>query len=185
MLTHRLFFALWPAVADQAALADAAKPVMDSARGGRVVPCENLHLTLAFLGSVPEASLATLRSLAREIESTEPHLRIVLDRIDYWRRPEILCATASAPPSAASDLSESLKRVLVAARFTPDLKPFRAHVTLARKVRDATGPLVLPAVTWTFNAFTLVESRTDPSGSLYSAVDSWALCKPRGATEIG
>ena len=184
MVSHRLFFALWPTVAEQAALADAAAAVLGGARGGRAVPRENLHLTHAFLGSVPDSSLAALRSVAREIEATRARVTVVLDRIDYWRRSGILCATASSPESAASDLSNDLKRLLVAARFTPDLKPFRAHVTLARKVSGSTAPRVLAAVTWTFAEFRLVESRTGPGGSLYSALDSWALCEPRGAAEI-
>jgi RNA 2',3'-cyclic 3'-phosphodiesterase len=184
MATRRLFFALWPTVAEQTALAAAVGPVLDATRGGRCVPRENLHLTLAFLGSVPESSLAALRALMPGIGALQAPLTVVLDHIDYWRRSEILCATASSPPIAASALAERLKQALVAAQFAPDLKPFRAHVTLARKVRGIARPLELRPVTWTFTEFALIESRTEASGSLYSALDSWALCKPRGAAEI-
>lgn len=181
MNTRRLFFALWPTAAMQGELAAAVRVAMDSVRGGREVPRENLHLTLAFLGSVPDPAIVTVRESAlgacRSCDSGPPFLELTLDAIDYWPRSQVLCATARQASAGAAGLAEALKQCLSAAGFSPDLKPFRAHVTLARQVTDRPSGREMSPVRWTFGEFALLESRTGPSGSLYSVLDSWPLCR--------
>jgi RNA 2',3'-cyclic 3'-phosphodiesterase len=184
MSARRLFFALWPDAAMREALWNATRPALANAHGGRAVPADNLHVTLAFLGAVPESSLATLRELAgtvaRDIACPAP-LDVTLDTIDHWRRAQILCATAGQACLAAGDLAERLRGALVTGGFAPDLKPFRVHVTLARQVRSASPGLRMPPVPWRFDDFALIESRTGPEGSSYSMVESWVLGGRGGA----
>src|SRR5579883_616458 len=62
--TRRLFFALWPDEAMREAMVQAIRePVRAS--GGRPVHAGNLHVTLAFLGAVPERRLTELAEAAR------------------------------------------------------------------------------------------------------------------------
>jgi 2'-5' RNA ligase len=166
----RLFFALWPTERMQSVLAKTAAAAV-SAAGGRPIPTQNLHSTLAFLGYVPENRFGDL-SVVDSVAA--PPIALTLDRIEHWRRPEILCACASVTPQAALDLARELKDALLAAGFSPDLKPFRAHVTLARKVARARDASMTP-VEWSFDSIALVASQTAPSGSSYSVVRSWAL----------
>lgn len=183
MSARRLFFALWPDQAMREALSAAVEGAIQAARGGRPVPLANLHVTLAFLGSVPESSVARLLEVARDVANGEDSngdeasgaIAMRLDTIEHWRGAEILCAAASRMPPGAQELSGGLKSALLAAEFHPDLKPFRAHVTLARQVRRAPRGLGMPVVTWTFREFALIESRTLPEGSSYSVVASWIL----------
>jgi len=87
--------------------------------------------------------------------------------------------TAGAqPPSTASarladNLSTALKLQLTSAGFTPDLKPFRAHVTLARKVSHSIPTMEMDPVVWRFTEFALVDSRTGPGGSAYRVLTSF------------
>ncbi len=173
---RRLFFALWPDQPMRKALSTAVHETMTAVRAGRPVPVENLHVTLAFLGGVPEASMAALVEVARDLSLRAQPVIVTLDRIDYWRRAQILCAAASREPAGAAAIAEGLKSALSAGGFRPDLKPFRAHVTLARQVRRAPPAAGMPAVTWSFEEFVLIESRTLPEGSSYSVVESWTLC---------
>ena len=145
--------------------------------GGRPASQESLHLTLAFLGSVPETAIDLLAETARAIASCQTHgcVAVTLDAIEYWRKPQLLCAMAR-DAHAAAVLANALRQLLIGAGFSPDLKPFRAHATLARKVARAPKDLGMTPVLWTFTRFALIESRTDPRGSVYSMVDSWALC---------
>lgn len=173
----------------QAALIQAAAEAIRVA-GGRAIAQANLHATLAFLGSVPRARFDDLGAIAADVaaswrqstgsrdptadSSRAPPIVVHFDGTEYWRRPEILVAHATEVPQAATDLARVLQESLVAGGFSPDLKPFRAHVTLARQVKRTRNARMSP-VTWTFDSFALVASQTAPSGSSYSVVRTWAL----------
>lgn len=181
----RLFFALWPTAAEQQGLAQASAAGV-AGSGGRPIPAENLHVTLAFLGNVDPARLPQLHALALELaaQSDPAALQLQFQALEHWPRPQILCATAgtAAPGSPAGALATRIRRATLAAGFTPDLKPFHAHVTVARKV--ARAPSVLPPlarVTWHCYAFALVASTTDASGSAYSVLESYPLDRPQNA----
>lgn len=181
--TRRLFFALWPDEAQSAALAHAIRKSV-RACGGRPVPLPSLHVTLAFLGGVPESRIPELGAIARRAaEGFAPDplpLALSFDSVAHWARPQILCALArEAVPGAQvpgpQSLAENLKRQAVAAGFSPDLKPFHAHVTVARKVVRAPAGHAMHSVQWHFGSFALVESRTDPRGAVYSVVEWYSL----------
>ena len=180
--TRRVFFALWPTEEQRRALAESAQSV-SQAEGWRLVPALNLHVTLVFVGSVPEARMQDLSKIADDVSSTarksrelnSDQLQIAFDAVEYWRKPRIICAIVSKPSAAASALSEALKLSLLAAGFTPDVKPFRAHVTLARKVPHGSHDRALQSVHWRFSDFALVESRTESQGAVYRVRESFPL----------
>jgi 2'-5' RNA ligase len=176
---RRLFFALWPDEAARGALAEAAREAV-GACGGRAVPAQSLHATLAFLGSVPERRLGELGEIARRIaEAFAPESRVILrfDELAHWVGPKILIARCAAESRAARALADVLKRDTRAAGFAPDLKPFHAHVTLARKVARAPAVPMTQPVSWTFDGFALIESRTAAVGAAYSVVQSYLLVR--------
>ena len=196
--TRRLFFALWPDAEQRAALVHATRKAVRSC-GGRPVPEQSLHVTLAFLGSVPERRVAELEAIARRVAQAAPvraaALLVSFDRLVHWARPQILCALGADLPAekpgagvptpteltGAPALAESLKSETAAAGFTPDLKPFHAHVTVARKVARARPAQPLPPLRWRFDAFALVQSRTEPAGPVYSVIESYLLAKAEKA----
>lgn len=176
----RLFFALMPAATQCAELAESVAPLVARLKA-QPVAAQNFHITLCFMGSVPAEKLASLREVSAGIRGRPATLRF--DALDHWEKPRVLCATAQDPGEAvaARELAASLATASAAAGFTPDVKPFRPHLTLARKVHRAsaaqeewpralTPPLVMHA-----DRFVLMESRRGESGSIYSVVDSWAL----------
>jgi RNA 2',3'-cyclic 3'-phosphodiesterase len=181
---RRLFFALWPDEAQRAALMEATGQTVRHC-GGRPVPGSSLHVTLAFLGSVPEPRIADLSDLARGAAATFPGnatpLGIALQGCEYWAKPQVLAVLERgvpaqlALPSGALQLARTLTTTTVAAGFSPDLKPFRAHVTVARKVARAPRPNEMREVRWSFDSFALLESRTLPEGPVYSVVGSYLL----------
>jgi 2'-5' RNA ligase len=181
----RIFFALWPDPHAQAALATAAGSAIRAAEeadaGVKRVPSQNFHLTLAFLGSVPLSRLAEVEEAARLCaaipRAQQLPIEIVLDGIEHWRKAQILCSTATHTPQSAVMLAESLKQSLIGQGFSPDLKPFRVHATVARKVRRVTQELSIEPVRWSFDSLHLVESRTGPAGSAYSTLKKWVLDK--------
>jgi len=172
----RMFFALQPTPAQSAALVDAVTPLVKEL-AGQPVPAANLHSTLCFIGAVVEEKLAALQEAASRVRGHP--IALTFDTLEFWEKPEILCATA-AENSFARDLSSAVFDAARAAGFTPDVKPFRAHLTLARKVRRRVAeklqwPRALAPVHVRCEQFVLMQSRRDESGSTYSVVDSWPL----------
>jgi 2'-5' RNA ligase len=169
---RRLFFALWPDERARRAIAAAFGPALAAAR--RPIPPGCLHLTLEFLGSVAESRLAALKALGDSL--VLPAAGVVLDGIDWWRRPKLLVATCSDPSPAVVALQAQLRRLLSVQGFRIDSRPFRAHVTLAREVvaPPAAGPLA--PVAWPSRELALVESLPGAGGSRYVPLARW----PRG-----
>ncbi|MGH8169930.1 MAG: 2'-5' RNA ligase family protein, partial [Steroidobacteraceae bacterium] len=129
------------------------------ASGGRVVPAANLHVTLAFLGSVAERQLARLAEIGRgvarvfgsdlagEAASGSP-LELRFDHLEYWRAAQLLCALPAEPPAGTMALARRLQARLIESGFAPDLKPFRPHVTVARKVSRPSPTIKMNPVVW-------------------------------------
>ncbi len=168
--TKRLFFALWPDDATREQLAHATRKAV-RASGGRPIAAANLHATLLFIGSVSEERIADLEAAAGGVAVTP--FALAFDQVEHWHKAGVLCAAASQTPDAANELAAALSRNVARAGFTPDFKPFRAHVTVARKVvkPHALGPI--HPVHWPIKGFALVESRTLPEGSRYTVVRRW------------
>ena len=162
MTTRRLFFALWPGEEERDATLAASRPVRE-ALGGRVVPRANLHLTLCFLGEAAADAEREYRRTADGIRR-DP-VTIQLDTLEWWEGPRVLCATSAAAMPDALDLAR---------KICPDIRSFRAHVTLAREVGALAPPTAWPMspVTWRCDRFVLVESRRD---ALYSVAGEWTL----------
>ena len=180
---RRLFFALWPSEEQRAALVHAAARIVRHC-GGRPVPEENLHVTLAFLGSVPEPRVPELVAIARRAAATFPGdavpIAVSLGILEHWAKAQVLTVlersdeTRAAAPGAAA-LARILSTQTAAAGFSPDLKPFRVHVTVARKVPHPPRTCDMRSVSWSFDEFALIESRTLPEGPVYSVVESYVL----------
>lgn len=163
----RLFFALWPGVRTRALLtrAAAAVHVTDDARR---VPPENYHLTLAFVGEVDD--IGAIQRFGREFRGEA--CTFVLDRLEHWAQPQLLVATVRAIPPALMELTARLHcdAALRAARV-----PWRAHVTIARKVAQAPVLQAMSAIRWRAFSFSLVRSDTGSVRSVYTVVGRWPL----------
>jgi 2'-5' RNA ligase len=170
--TRRLFFALWPNDGVREALAHATRKAA-RASGGRPVAIENLHSTLAFLGSVSDARFALAISSASQLR--QPAFRLILDRLEHWPKQGVLCATCAHAPPAAGELAAELWKLLAQQGFARDGKPYRPHVTLARKVVKPHARGGMHPVEWAVHDFALVESVTAPEGARYSVLERWPL----------
>ncbi|MBS0379927.1 MAG: RNA 2',3'-cyclic phosphodiesterase [Proteobacteria bacterium] len=174
-----MFFALWPAKADRAAIA-AASAAAVAVCGGRPVPDGNFHVTLAFLGAVSGARLAELAALIGRIADGEAEVPPPLGftRLEFWRKAGVLALVTDADPPEVVALAGGLRAATLAAGFTPDLKPFRAHVTVARKVRGGhAAALPFAPVSFRCQELALVESTMRAGGPLYSVLESRPLGK--------
>ena len=151
----RLFFALWPDDGVRAALARWSRE-LHAACGGRPTRAENLHLTLAFLGSVEDARVAEVEHAADEVAPRPATL--VLDTPGYWKHNRIAWAGASSALPELESLVRELREALVRARIAFDAKPFVSHITLLRDAREPRAMPALEPIEWKWNGFALVKS---------------------------
>lgn len=100
----------------------------------RTVPPEHLHLTLSFLGDVPDDAAgplaAALDAAVRPFHAFEARLRGV-GAFPNARRPRVAWV-ALEDPRPTVDLALAVREALRNAGHPGDDKDFRAHVTLAR-----------------------------------------------------
>jgi 2'-5' RNA ligase len=168
----RLFFAVWPP--EPAALALHGWAIATQATaGGRAIAAANIHVTLAFLGSVPAEKLEHAIAAGHRVagESTA----LVLTEARYWPRSHIVWVGPKVAPAPLAKLATDLHRVLAAAGFTLDEREFVAHVTLLRDVPRLRGLPDLPEVEWPITEFVLARSETAPTGSVYTILARFPL----------
>jgi len=167
----RLFFALCPDVRVRAEIQAKVRAI--PLVGGRQVAEKNTHITLAFLGSVDEQTSAALIMAAADLRIAPFSLR--LDQIGWWSKPKIAWLAPSRYPAALPRLAAALGMIAQDCGLTPDERPFRPHLTLARKGRRPDANILLTPISWNINEFCLLESIPAEKGVEYKVKRSWPL----------
>jgi 2'-5' RNA ligase len=163
----RLFFALWPDADVVRRLTQVAGQLKIEGSSRWVAP-KNYHVTLAFVGEVPATKLAVLQQIGRSLRA--PRFTLRCDSIEFWRESKVVVAAASAAPAGLVDLWTKLNNAIGL-----PLERLRAHVTLARKVTQASVPQAMSPVVWRATNFSLIRSDTGGAESAYTVVDTGSL----------
>jgi 2'-5' RNA ligase len=162
--TLRLFIALWPGEALRRAITSWQHAWSWPPRAALVKP-ERLHLTLHFLGDVPANRLP---DLVRELKVPCAHFTLTLGQGEVWPNGVAVLRPDSAPATLVG-LHGALHRALVGLELPVDTRPYRAHVTLARRAQGARPPPEGPALRWRIDAgYVLVRSL--PGGAGYDVL---------------
>ena len=170
----RVFFAVWPDASTRAAIAALAHEAAANA-GGRPAPLENLHLTLAFIGDVPAERLAALQAIGAEAARTTPPFTLMLDRLGGFRDAGIAWLGTTPTPPALDALVGPMREALGAAGFPVDPRPFRVHVTLARRCRRRVRAATIAPIAWRVERMTLTASELGGEASRYRDLAAWAF----------
>jgi 2'-5' RNA ligase len=105
----------------------------------RVVPPESLHITLAFLGYLPEKEIGRLGEIVKSLVAPAPSIELG-DPIakPSRKRPRLFVLPASSP--GAVTLQAALEETLATERlYKPEKRPFWPHVTVARVKSEGRG----------------------------------------------
>ncbi|HEX5312844.1 RNA 2',3'-cyclic phosphodiesterase [Aquabacterium sp.] len=126
----RLFLALWPDATTRHRVQH-VQAQQNWPQGARPTPAPDLHLTLHFLGQVPEHRLADLlQALPLPTKSIE----LALDTLELWPN-HIAALTPSSVPEALLALHAKLAETIDSLGLPRETRPYRPHVTLARKAQ--------------------------------------------------
>jgi RNA 2',3'-cyclic 3'-phosphodiesterase len=143
--------------------------------GGRIVPPEHLHLTLAFLGHRPVGELPQISAALHEAAAAAGSIRFLPERYRETRSVAMLVLKdlTGAATELADALFERLERVQV---FEREARAWLPHVTVLRFRRPPRLKPPLPELgEFAPSDAAVFLSELRPSGARYVVVESFAL----------
>ena len=159
-----MFLALWPPLAVRNALLAHMQQWQWPARA-RPTRAERLHLTLHFIGAVPEERLD---ELAQELRVPFQPFTLRMQLPQLWRGGlAVLCSEEI--PAQLQALHGQLGRRLTELALPVEERPLLPHVTLARQAQGARVPAQRQPIAWQAqDGYALVRSL--PGGQGYQTL---------------
>ena len=151
-------------------------------RAGRAVPRDNLHVTLAFLGSRPRSDLNAIVGALRDAASRAAPIELSVERYREGRSAGmlVLADAGGAAASLADDVQGRLEALRVYRRETRAWLP---HVTVVRfKQRPRLDPPVPDLPPFPPSDAAAYLSRLRPSGAEYVVLESVPLISKLGGS---
>ena len=151
----------------------------------RCVRPENLHVTLKFIGEVPETQLASIRTALAQVRSDRA---VTLDfgGLGFFpneRHPRVFWAGIEASPNLKT-LAADIEKATETLSIAREQRPFSPHLTLARfeppRLPDQLRTAIQENAGREFGSlrthqFHLIESKLKPSGAEYTTVESFSF----------
>ncbi len=168
----RAFYALVPDESVRLQFLALARDIARRSRG-RAISGEHVHLTLAFLGDVDASALPELRTIGDRL----PHVgaTIDFDVAGAWRASGVAWVAPAVVPVPVLALHAALREALAADGFDIEARPFRPHVTLARRCVLPQPRARCSPVRWPVDRLCLIGSQLRPEGPVYTELAAWPL----------
>ena len=153
----------------------------------RWVDPAQFHLTLKFLGAVPDGRVAAVSAAVEAAVADTSPVGLVaagLGGFPSLKSARVLWAGIAAGVPALAELAAAIDRALTPLGFPPEGRPFQGHLTIARVRSPRAGRALAAAVeaagapafgSWTASEVVLYESRLKPTGALYTPVSRHPL----------
>lgn len=163
------------------ALAEIAQRCRAALGDGSWVPPENYHLTVRFLGEVPEEKLPLLLEVGSDVARDTQAFTLSLEVLGGFPQPRASRVLWVGPKFESPEFRELCQRVEKAVQalgFPPERKEPIPHVTLARfKAPKDVRPLVsrerLTIPELRVESLTLMRSELRPEGAKYTPLATW------------
>ena len=152
--------------------------VVPAARGVKRVQPATMHLTIHFLGDVPEALLPALTAALDHVKAAPFTLELASRGRFPARGPARVLWMGVADSPALAEVHAAVGRGIESVGLPPERRPFTPHVTLARLTDAAcrrisegflTGAHIRNAA-FPVDRFTLYESERTPDGAVHTPV---------------
>jgi 2'-5' RNA ligase len=164
----RLFTALWPHAATRAAIAQWQRAWLWPRQAAQV-SADRLHITLHFLGDVPVERLPELK---RALRVPFEFFALELVQGEVWPNGVAVLQPDSVP-LPLERLHTALGRTLAGLALPVETRPYRPHVTLARRAKGAIAPPPGLVAHWQANdGYVLVRSL--PGGAGYTVLERFS-----------
>jgi RNA 2',3'-cyclic 3'-phosphodiesterase len=143
----RAFIAITPPTTLQQTMAEVRQVFQHLSPAWRWVTPNHIHLTLKFLGNVPDESVTSLfqaMAQAAQGQTVFPLRARSLGCFPQPARPRVLWIGLDDPRQALGYLNERLIAALTPLGFPPEERPFSPHLTLARAQNRARASQLWP-----------------------------------------
>lgn len=139
---------------------------------------QNFHLTLKFLGNIPEHALPSIRTILYEATSQSHCFNITFNRIGIFpniRHPKTIWIGPDKKCQELAALQQNIDFKLERCHQFAKEKKFSPHITLSR-IRHRINPGILNRalkietgpITFSVNQVHLIKSRLCPSGAVHT-----------------
>lgn len=159
MPTARLFLGLFPGTTVGHELA-AWRDAWIWPRSATPVKTGRLHQTLQFIGDVERERIP---ELGQALSVPFDAFVVRYGRAVLWPHG-VAVLEPDDVPAALLELHAALAQVLHRFDLPVDARPYRPHVTLARRAGGAQPPLQRPRMEWMINRYALMESTLGADG---------------------
>ena len=191
--THRLFVACELPVEVRDAVGGLVESLREQSDGAvRWVNPQSLHVTLKFLGEVPEGQLPAVKLALQEAVVRHSAFFLELSSIGTFGGREglrVMWAAVAGDVLRLEALGRDVNRALAVVGFEPETRPFRPHLTLGRVRNDvptrqraeievAVGKTQIPECEWRTSEIALVRSRLQPGGARHDTIATFPLRAP-------
>lgn len=176
----RLFVAVDVPQRERERILAAVAPLRDAALPVRWVEPAAFHLTLKFLGEVPDARVPAVKAAVSDVARRHAPFALQLRGAGAFpgpRRPSVWWIGVEPAP-ALNALQRDVETAIAPLGYPTETRPFSPHLTLGRTARDA-APVrdaqpLLDAVryhgTFTIETLDLMRSHLSPRGARYERV---------------
>lgn len=154
MSGERCFFAIWPPVEVREYLTNLSQG-FGAAAGRRQHP-DDLHITLVFLGQINTEQMACVQAVGDGVRGEG--FELSLDQMGVWPKSNTLWSGPSVTPASLAALVGTLQSGCQACGFPSEQRPYKPHVTLARKPLGKEGYAMDGAIAWPVSGFVLAAS---------------------------
>ena len=150
-------------------------------------PPRNLHITTKFIGEWPEERLPELKAALAGLPARQP-ISISIAKLGFFpnpHSPRVFWAGIHAGDNLAS-LARDTEAALTPLGVAKEERAYSPHLTLARIKTPGKQPALLQAVAklpslefggFVADRFYLYQSRTAPSGSVYTKLSEFPFAK--------
>jgi 2'-5' RNA ligase len=164
-------------------LAALQEKVRTSTNAARWVAPESIHVTLKFIGEMPEKRREDIDQALRGL--TWKHIRVNVHGVGFFpgtRSPRVFWAGLEA--ASMEGLAKEIDSRLERAGFDRERRVFRAHLTLARAKNSHLDRAMITAAgpyadtdfgTFTVDRIFLFESTLKAGGSVYTKLKEYTL----------
>ncbi|MBN9228392.1 MULTISPECIES: RNA 2',3'-cyclic phosphodiesterase [Legionella] len=185
MPSIRVFFAITVPSKTQAKLSRCLNSLQKNLSSDyiRWAHVEKMHITLQFLGDLPQEQLVPVIEHVRAAIKNLPVFQLELGHLEWFpssHRPKVISLSVQ-PQATLATLSETIGKALIALHVPVESRPFRGHLTMGRLIRhriphellETIKVPIMPPIT--VDKIYLIESRPEKGMQNYYSLAEFKL----------